>query len=82
MTFIMMYISPLFSFNFVADFSPEQKVAELENLLASEAPVVVMDRETKAEIVRAAIRRMERVAYVRHLSGQKVRTHSRSPWDK
>lgn len=51
--------------------SIEKKILDLEKLIASESARTVVDRETRAEIVRSITLRMGRVAHIRRLSGKK-----------
>lgn len=53
--------------------SIEQKILDLEKLLASESTPVVIDREARVEIVRSMALRMGRATYIRHLSVKKAK---------
>ncbi len=56
--------------------SIEQKVLDLEKLIASDSARTVVDGETRAEIVQSMARRMGRVALIRRLSIKKVKRGS------
>jgi hypothetical protein len=53
--------------------SIEEKILDLEKLLASEAAPVVMDGETRKEIVKSMALRMGRPAYIRRLSVKRIK---------
>ena len=53
--------------------SIEQKILELEKLLASESAPVVVDGETRIEIVRSMSLRMGRITYIRRLSVKQIK---------
>lgn len=54
-------------------FSIEQKILDLEKLLTSESAPVVMDRETRTEIVHSMALRMVQTTYIRHLSVKRIK---------
>ena len=68
-----MFSCTLFDLGLGDSVSIEQKILDLEKLLASESAPVVMDRETRAEIVRSMTLRMGRTTYIRRLSVKKIK---------